>query len=78
VCAATEEVDANGKGDMWSFGLTMLSFLRGYEPFHECHTRSQVDTELRMMWEDGAFEPSLDSYLRCIQIRMETYTHIGY
>jgi hypothetical protein len=75
--AATEEVDANGKGDMWSFGLTMLSFLRGYEPFHECHTRSQVDTELRMMWEDGTFEPLLDSYLRCIQIGMDTYTRMG-
>lgn len=60
--AVTEEVDANGKGDMWSFGLTMLSFLRGYEPFHECHTRSQVDTELRMMWEDGAVEPLLDHW----------------
>lgn len=51
----TERRDAQGRGDVWGLGLTVLALVNGREPLHGCTTRSQVEIELFEACKEGLF-----------------------
>ena len=45
--------DLTGKGDVWSFGLTILAVINGRRPFESLTSRAQVEFELHEAWAYG-------------------------
>lgn len=48
-----ERRDAQGRGDVWGLGLTVLALVSGREPLHICTTRSQAEMELFEACKEG-------------------------